>query len=205
MRVLVSLLAVLALTACFDAEMVLDFKDETSVETIVTTKLNRALYDMSTMDGSDPCEGGTSTLTETDFACQQSATMTIDEAIARPNPFGKDGEFDPSEGMAIERIDDNTLRVTVNLDELDSPDNTPEELDGMNEMAAAAFAGHSIIFRVRGYEILDTTGTLSDDRKEASLVIPITGLMTGNAGVVSPFVTTVKLAKQCSFFGLFCD
>jgi hypothetical protein len=36
-------------------------------------------------------------------------------------------------------------------------------------------------------------------------VIPITGLMTGNAGVVSPFVTTVKLAKQCSFFGLFCD
>lgn len=205
MRALVSLAAFLALSACFDAEMVLDFKDQTNVETTVITKLNRALYDMSTIDGGDPCQGGTSTLSEDTFTCVQSAEMTIEEAMARPNPFGKDGEFDPAEGMAIDRVDDNIVRVTVNLDELDSPDNAPEGMEGMEGMAAAAFAGHSIVFRVRGYEILDTTGTLSQDRKEAALVIPITGLIAGNPGVVSPFVTTVKLAPKCLFFGLFCD
>jgi hypothetical protein len=205
MRAFLSLLAVLALSACFDAEMVLDFKDQTSVETTVTTKLNRALYDMSALGDQDPCEDGNGTLTEENFTCVQSAVMTIDEAIARPNPFDQSGEFDPSEGLTITRLDENTLRVTVNLDELNNPTNTPEELEGMGDMAAAAFAGHSIIFRVRGYKIIDTTGTLSDDGTEAALVIPITGLIAGTTGLPPVFETTVQLERKCAFLGLFCD
>lgn len=205
MRLLVALLALLGLTACFDAELVLDFKDETNVETTLISKMTRAVYDMSTIDGSDPCEGGNSTLDEETFACIQTAEMTIDAAIASPNPFAKEGSFDPSEGMMIERLDDNSLRVTVDLGKLDSPDNRPDELKGMSEMAAAPFAGHSIIYRVRGYKILDTNGTLSEDGKEAALVVPIPGLITGNPGVVSPFVTHVQLAPNCAFLGLFCD
>lgn len=205
MRAFISIVSFLVLAACFDAEMVLDFQDETNVETTVITKMGRALYDMSSIDGSDPCEGGTTTVDENNFTCVQTAMMTIDEAIARPNPFGNDDDFDPANGMTITRIDDNTVQVTVNLDELDSPDNTPEELDGMEDMAAAAFAGHSIIFRVKGYKIVDTNGTLSEDGKEASVVIPMTGLITGNLDVPSPFVTTVQLEKSCAFLGLFCD
>lgn len=205
MRALISTLAFLALTACFDAEMVLDFKDRDSVETSVITKLNRALYDMTTLDGTDPCEGGTSMLDEETFTCEQTTTRSIEEAMARPNPFDGGEEFDPAEGMSIERLDDNTVRVSVNLDDLDSPDNMPEELDGMDEMAAAAFAGHSITFRVRGYKIIETTGTLSEDGKEAALVIPMTGLIAGNLNITSPFVTTVQLEKSCAFLGMFCD
>ncbi|GKY86259.1 hypothetical protein [Sinisalibacter aestuarii] len=205
MRAILSLVAVLTLTACFDAEMVLDFKDRENVETTVTTELARALYDMSSLSDQDPCENGIGTLTEESFTCVQSATMTIDEAIARPNPFNESEEFDPSEGMTLTRIDDNTMRVSVKLDELNNPDNTPEQLDGMGDMAAAAFAGHSIIFRVRGYKILDTTGTLSEDGREASLVVPITGLLTGNTGLPPAFETTVQLEKSCAFLGLFCD
>lgn len=205
MRALVSTLAFLVLAACFDAEMVLDFKGRENVETTMITKLNRALYDMSMLDDSDPCEGGTSSLDAETFTCEQTTVMAIDEAIARPNPFDNSDDFNPAEGMKIERIDDNTVRVTVNLDDLDNPDNMPEEMDGMDDMAAAAFAGHSITFRVRGHKITETTGTLSQDGKEAALVIPMTGLIAGNAGVTSPFVTTVQLEKSCAFLGLFCD
>lgn len=205
MRILVSLLALLGLTACFDAELVLDFKDEANVETTLISKMTRSVYDVSTLDGSDPCEGGSSTLDEESFACIQTAEMTIDQAIVRPNPFGKEGNFDPSEGLAIERLGDNTLRVTVDLGKLDSPENRPEELKGMSEIAAAPFAGHSIIYRVRGYKILETNGTLAEDGKEASLVVPIPGLITGKFDVVSPFTTTVQLTKHCAFLGLFCD
>lgn len=205
MRALVASLAFLGLAGCFDAEMVLDFKDQQTVETTVITKLNRALYDMTTIDGKDPCEGGTSTLGEQTFTCVQAAEMTIDEAMARPNPFGTEGDFDPAEGLTIARLDENTVRVSVDLDALDDPENTPEEMEGMKDMAAAAFAGHSIIFRVRGYKVLDTTGTLSEDGKEASVVIPMTGLIAGNPGIASPFTTTVQLERQCAFLGLFCD
>lgn len=205
MRTVLSLVAMLVLSGCFDAEMVLDFQDQENVETTVTTKLTRALYDMSALSDQGPCEGGTGTLSEDIFTCVQSATMTIEDAIARPNPFDAGDEFDPAEGMSIVRVDENTVTVTVDLDQLNDPANTPEQLEGMGEMAAAAFAGHSIVFRVRGYKILDTTGTLSEDGKQAEMVIPITGLITGKTGLPPTFETTVQLEKSCAFLGLFCE
>lgn len=205
MRAVLSLVAVLALAGCFDAEMVLDFKDQENVETTVTTTLARALYDMSTLSDQEPCEGGNGTLSEESFSCIQTASMTIDEAIVRPNPFDAGGEFDPAEGLSIVRVDENTVTVTVDLDKLNDPSNTPEQLEGMGDMAAAAFAGHSIVFRVRGYKILNTTGTLSENGTEAEMVIPITGLITGKTGLPPTFESSVQLQPNCAFFGLFCD
>lgn len=205
MRAVLSLFAVLVLAGCFDAEMVLDFKDKETVETTVTTQLDRALYDMSALSDQDPCEGGTGTLSEDSFACVQTASMTIEDAISRPNPFDSGNDFDPAEGMSIVRVDENTVTVTVDLVQLSDPTNTPEQLEGMGEMAAAAFAGHSIVFRVRGYRILETTGTLSEDGKQAEMVIPIPGLITGKTGLPPTFETRVQLEKSCAFLGLFCD
>ncbi len=58
---------------------------------------------------------------------------------------------------------------------------------------------------MRGYKIIDTTGTLSDDGTEAALVIPITGLIAGTTGLPPVFETTVQLERKCAFLGLFCD
>ena len=205
MRPVLAVLAPLALAACFDAEMTLDFIDAETVEISAMTTMSRELYDMGAMSGSDPCEGGEGKVTASEYTCVQTSTGSIDEIVATgTGPIGME-DFELGEGLTLTRDGDNIVVVSFDLDAMTDTNDPDDPLADLDDAMAAAFVGHSVIYRIRGYKILSTTGDLSEDGTEAEIVIPIPSLATGDLPVESPFVTEVQLAKDCAFLGLFCD
>ncbi len=63
----------------------------------------------------------------------------------------------------------------------------------MEEMLRAAFQGHAITMNVSGgAEIVETNGTLSDDGKTATFVIPLEKMLDEDPGLPPSFDVTVK-------------
>lgn len=183
---LASLLFTLPLAACFDAEITLDFPDEDTAEATMVMTASADFYEMAASGGEAFCENGTEEqLADASYRCTETFTGTVDEAINDP---------DIGEGMSIERRDGGLLFVSFDLAEVTSGMQPPEEAGGeeMLAMMAEAFAGHAITMNIAGNEVVETNGTVSEDGKMATFVIPLDTLVTGPETLPSSFDVLVR-------------
>jgi len=182
---LLSLLVVVPLAGCFDAEMSLNFPDENSAEATMKMVASADFYAMASSSGEEFCEGEESVDDAGNHVCIETVSGTIDEIVADP---------DVGEGLTIERRDGGLLYVAFDLGDI-TEDLAPPEEEGAEEMMAMmmeAFAGHSIRMELSGAEILETNGTLSDDGKSASFEIPLDQLLAQTMQLPESFNALVR-------------
>lgn len=196
-------LAALPLPGCIDAEVTVDFKDETTVETAMDLTLGRELFDLTGGDPQKLCKGGTATVGADAVSCVQRKTMTVDEflteAQAKPAPNSPEGAL--RKALVVERLDDRRLKVSLDFAGLAAAGG-PEAAQArqMGALMRGVLSGHDLVFRIRAPEIEATTGTLSDDGRTAEYVLPLVAVLSDTAP--QPFVTTLAL-KSC-WFGFIC-
>lgn len=204
-RALAALISLLVLTACIDAEIEINFKDQKTAEGRLMMAMSRQLYDMTAQKG-EPCKDGEAELTADSFICRTKGEISLDELVSGgATPFSTEGPINPSKGARFERLRDNRLKATFDFADLfKDREEKPQEMSGMEDMLRAALAGHSFTFIIKAHKIIETTGTLSDDGKEARFIIPVVKLLDEPPDVGGPFVTTVQLAPECRFI-FFCS
>lgn len=198
-RILLALTLALPLSGCIDADVTLDFKDETNAEVIADFSLGRQLFDMAGKSAEESCKDGTHSLTTEKFTCSTRKTMTIDALIAESKGKGSPPDGPNAalrETASIERLDDNRLRISLDFAELGGNRDEAQEMKEMAGMMRTALAGHSLVFRIRAPKVVETTGTLSADGKSAEYVVPLSAVLEETAP--KAFVTTIEL-KSCRF------
>lgn len=202
-RLFALMLAALPLSACIDADVTIDFKDETTVETAMDLQLGRELFDLTGGDPQKLCKGGTTTVGTDAVSCVQRKTMTVAEfmaeAEAKPAPNSPEGAL--RKAVVVERLDDRRLKLSLDFAGLAAaggPD--AAQARQMGALMRGVLAGHEMVFRIRAPGIEATTGTLSEDGRTAEYVLPLTAMLSDAAP--PPFVTTVELSR--CFLWVFC-
>ncbi|OIP85303.1 MAG: hypothetical protein AUK37_04440 [Rhodobacterales bacterium CG2_30_65_12] len=182
-----SLIFVLPLAACFDAEMTVAFPDEDNAVGTMVITATPEFYAMATSSGDPFCEGEDAALEDGSHSCTEIVTGTIDEFLADP---------DMSEGLAIERRDGGLLYVAFDLSEVTQDVAPPEEegtdAEQMRQMMMASFIGHKIAINIAGAEIIETNGTVSDDGTTARFEIPLETLLDSDTELPDTFNALVK-------------
>lgn len=180
-----SILFVVPLAACFDAELSLSFPDQDNAVAEMKMIAGPEFYAMATSDGDEFCDGEETTLDDGSHVCTEQVSGTIDEIV---------NDADIGDGMTVERRDGGLLFVSFDLGDL-TEDITPPEEEGADEMAEmmkAAFVGHSIKLNVSGAKVVETNGTLSEDGKTASYEIPLGAMFEPNFEMPKSFDVLLK-------------
>ena len=197
MRKLLAFLFVLPLAACFDADISVNFVDNENAEMTAVMSMGPEMFAMMAQSGEDPCEDGVGEAqADGSYICTITERDTIDNMIAEANaPSDPNDANSPTAGMAegyaIERLDGDTVRVSFDLSEMmsEKPD---EDMGEMADMLRASFMGHAITMNVSGAEIVETNGTISEDGKTATFVIPLDKMLDEDPGLPASFDVTVK-------------
>ncbi len=181
--------ACLSLTACIGVDVDIEVLSDDTGRMTGIFEMQRGMYDMAAADGdSDFCdesEGGTLELTPDKAICRMDRTATFEELFA--------GDDDDTEINAqIEPLGNNTVRVTIPLD--DFGNDMDEMLDdpAMLAMFRPMLEGYAISFSVSGAEILSSNGEVSADGRRATFAMPLTGLLDADLDLPDAFVTEVR-------------
>ncbi|MBV7407758.1 hypothetical protein [Maritimibacter sp. DP1N21-5] len=189
-------LAVLALTlplaACFDADVTADFTDREAVRLDAVMTMGADVYQMAASMGEDPCKDGVGTVNaDGSYTCAQSDVRTLEALMAEvadPN-----SDLGMSEGVSMVETPEGYVRVSFDLSDMTADMPSPEERAQMAMMFGDAFVGHAITIRVRGEEIIETSGEIVDDGKTAQLVIPLEDMFSSaNPDVPEMFEVVVQ-------------
>lgn len=179
----VSLALTLPLAACFDVDITADFSGADSAEMTMVMRATPEFTALATQSGEDLCKDGDGALeADGSYVCTDVVTGTIDEIAANP---------DFKEGMRIERRDGGALYVEFDLGDLTKDIQIPED-DGAEEMRAMmidSFEGHAISITVRGKEILESNGVVSEDGTSARFDLDLTALLKAPTEVPEAFGT----------------
>jgi len=200
-RLALALLLAVPLSGCIDADLTLEFVDQTRVETAMDLKLGRELFDLTGKAPQDLCKDGTATVGADSVTCTQRSAMTLDAFIAQADRGGTDPADRIRQAARVERLGNDRLRVTLDFAAMTAAGG-PEVAQArqMAGLLRAALAGHSLVFRIKAPEIESTTGTLAPDGRTAEYVLPLGALLADPPP--APFVTTLAL-KSC-WFGFIC-
>jgi len=197
MRILIALLMILPLAACFDADVSMNFVDSETAEMNAVMTMGPELYAMGSQSGEDMCEDGEGVLADDgSYVCTISQVDTIDALIAQSQTEteGKSAPTDVSQGFTVERLDDDTVRVSFDLATMmkDASEGKPEDLGEMEAMLRAAFEGHAITLNVSGAAIVESNGEISEDGATATFVLPMLALLEDTVDLPEEFFTVVK-------------
>ena len=188
---LLALLPVLLLSGCFDIDVDLTFTKDEQVRLRSEVRMPKSLF-LLVMDDADSdlgklCEGGTPVIKADTVSCIQRKTASLEEAIR------------------IEKAGDGVVRVVVDVATLLANANKEAGNEGDQTIAALMLTGHGITFRITGEEVLESNGRISDDKRTASLTVPLTALVDPAARKSLPetFTTTLRYRPPCRLW-VFC-
>jgi len=170
------------LSACIDVDMLIDFTGTNEATATAEMRMAKDFFEMTGQSVEDACEDGVGELTETEFVCRVVEGGTIDEIAAG------EGGLEMEEGLAVERVGDDQVRVTIDLADMMGDD----DMGGAAEMKEM-FEGHAFTFRVRGAEIIESNGEISSDGTTASITVPLVDLVDPAVGPGEPFVSLIQL------------
>lgn len=204
LRALLAFWLIALTSACIDAEVEMNFVDATTMEGALHVTLSRQLFDMTGGDIPKSCPDGEHALTEDSFTCHTKGSGSIEDLLANQTLPFNGGETSPAEGLRFERTGKNSLKTTLDFSKTLANREQPEDMGGMEDMMRAALAGHSFVFKIKAYKILNTTGTLSEDGKEARFIIPVVTLLDKEPDFGGPFITEIQLEQSCTLW-IVCD
>lgn len=204
-RILAPFALLTFLSGCLDIDVTMDFKDAETAEMAVSMVMSREFYDATGgAKGKGICptpkggEGADLVVGEKEVTCSATKTVLVEDVISGAAGKGSKGSkgIDADKMAKVERIDDTTLRVTMDLAGL-MQQRPKQDAGGAEDMLRAAFAGHNLTFRIKAARIVDTTGELSEDGTTATKVVPIAAFIDAKPDFGAPFVTTLKLEESC--------
>ncbi len=185
--------AMLLLAGCFDVDVTMDFTGDDNVEVLSTYKMSRELYAMMQDGETDDCEDGEKSLTEEYYTCSEVEKFTVTELLEQEGDSvalpGQEEEMP----MIVERIDDDILRIVIPLGDLMEGMGDDEEMPPeMLVMFKEAMLGHGMKLTIRGQEIMQTNGEVSEDGRSAVLNIPLVELLEEKPEIPEEFIVVVK-------------
>ncbi len=195
MKKLLFALLLLPLAGCFDADMTFTVNDDDTATMRAVMSMGPEMYGMIASSGEDPCEEGVGeTLADGGYICTIEETDTLDNIVAdlKQAQEGQESPMDLAEGFTLERLDGGLVKVAFDLASLGEGAAESGMDPAMMGSMMQAFEGHGMTITVVGKEIVDTNGTLSDDRKSATMHIPLTAIMTQDATLPNSFDVTLK-------------
>lgn len=178
---LLTLLFVIPLAGCFDAEMNLDFSKEDNVTMVATMNMSPDLFQMMSGMGQDPCvdaQGVGSANPDGSYSCTMTESGTLDDIIAMSQDVEQNGTpFSQAGGTTVERRGD-AIFVSFDLAKMMADMPPAEERAQMSMMFGDAFTGKAITINVTADTIIETNGTLLDDGKTAQFVIDLAAMFS---------------------------
>lgn len=199
-RLALCLACLFGLSACIDADLMLDFKDAEAVETTIDLRMSRDAHAL-VIGRTGFCRDGRATVDAGSVTCREQRVTTVQDLL-EASATGADGgpEAMLRRAERIERLDERRLRVTLDLAALSGSVPELREAQAMAGLMRSMLAGHDLTFRVRAPVIEETTGTLLPDGCTAEYVLPLATALGGTPP--APFVTTLAL-RGC-FLWVFC-
>ncbi len=204
---LLALLPVLLLAGCFDIDVDLTFTKDEQVRLRSEVRMPKSLFllvsDDADSDLGKLCEGGSPVVKADTVSCIQRTTASLEEAIS--GRLFADNDTGSQMEIRVEKAGDGVVRVLVDVATLLA--NASEEAgeEGDQAIAALMLTGHGITFRITGEEILESNGRISDDKRTASLTVPLSALVDPAARKSLPetFTTTLRFRPPCRLW-VFC-
>ncbi len=204
---LLALLPVLLLSGCFDIDVDLTFTKDEQVRLRSEVRMPKSLF-LLVMDDADSdlgklCEGGTPVIKADTVSCIQRKTASLEEAMS--GRLFADNDTGAQMEIRIEKAGDGVVRVVVDVATLLANANKEAGNEGDQTIAALMLTGHGITFRITGEEVLESNGRISDDKRTASLTVPLTALVDPAARKSLPetFTTTLRYRPPCRLW-VFC-
>ena len=178
----------LALAGCIGVEAEIEVLGADSARMAGVLQMQRGIYEMAggEIEFCGEGEDGVLELTDANAICRFEMTGSFDDLF---------GDDDPDPGAlpaGIALIAEGVARVTIPLTDL--TDDSSDMLDdpAMLDMVRPMFAGYEIAFVVRGAEILESNGTIADDRRSARFAMPIVDLLDPDLAPPDAFVTDLR-------------
>ena len=189
-RPLLALTAALTLTACIEVDMNVEILGQDEARVTGFMQMNRQMYDMSGGDASfcNADEGGTLVLTETHARCDFAKQGTFAEVMQTGDAAGPDDE--PTGELTW--LDTNRVRAFFPMGTFNEGTADMGEDPQMEAMMRQMLTGLSITLRVSGAEIESSTGTISQDGKQALITVGVDDVFDKTRGPISDFETIVK-------------
>ncbi len=204
---LLALAPVLLLAGCFDIDVDLTFTQDEQVRLRSEVRMPKSLF-LLVMDDADTglsklCEGGSPVVQADTVSCIQRKTASLEEAVS--GRLFADDDTDSQMEIRIEKAGDGVVRVSVDIAALLANANKEAGGEGDQALAALMLTGHGITFRITGEEVLESNGRISDDKRTASLTVPLTALVDPLARKSLPesFTTTLRFRPPCRLW-VFC-
>ncbi|MGR3395941.1 MAG: hypothetical protein ACU0BC_11650 [Pseudooceanicola nanhaiensis] len=206
MRSLIGLAALALLPACMRGDMTLDFESPEVVVARSAIDLTLPMLDAFGMGADGVCGAGKATETAQGVTCRSVKRNDVAEVIAGRVDFGGfGGEMDLTGIVTTERIRSDRIRVSVDVAAL---------VDAVRAVDPAGYGAflheandadvQGLILRVRGGEIVGTTGQLSEDGEEARIFIRASVFQTPDPDISGYFITLLTFPGDC-LIDLFCD
>ena len=214
MKRLLTATFVLLLSGCFDAEVTVDFQDDTTMLVAYELRMDRALYDMTGGNTDESFCGDASEVVvgEAQAICSGEETRMIADVLsAQGSTAPSSSNYGVFSEPPFSLVQESSVqyRVTFDIEQMFAQSQTEMAQDdipeGMEDMARAALAGRSFVLRVRAHEVIETNGVVSDDRKEATHYIPMTILLEDSPDFGPAFTTVLRTAPSCRLFGMICN
>ena len=198
------LILMLPLAACLDVESEVSIGEDEVITAETTMVLGRQLYDMMQMAGDQGpglcAPDSVKVETPESVSCKTTETMTIDEAIEQADAARKEDPFFGE--MAMVRLDDERLRITLPLD-FENIEGKPDDLDANNPMFGMitdGLKGSEIVMRFRALEVESSNGTISADGTMVELVIPTLEIVQPSGTLPKTFEAVLKY-RNCGLLG----
>ena len=195
------------LAGCYDIDVTARVNDDKTVTMISLTEIDREFYDTDE-DDDGSCPKDKAEIGEKTVVCHEEHTSGLGTLKVRPDDPDPSEIGDPT--ITATEIDDGVIRVSFPLQDLKdsalaraASARPGQDLTSAEALLSITLADHTLSLNVTGNEIVDTNGTLSEDGKSASLVIPLVDLVgTDLDHLPAAFTADVRL-HGCSFW-IFC-
>jgi hypothetical protein len=185
-----SLAVIVPLAACFDVDAKIAITGDDQAEMTMKMTIGADLVAMLQGTEQDPCEGMEGSVQDDgSYVCTDNKSGSIEELMSDP---------DMGEGMTIEKRDGGLYYVAFDLGDLTGDMGLGDEEMGAEEQAQMAammrgmFEGHSMVLHIAGAEVIETNGTISDDGKTATYVLPLTDLLDEELELPETFNALVR-------------
>lgn len=206
MRTLIGLTALALLPSCMRGDLTLDFESPEVVVARSAVDLPLPMLDAFDVGAERVCGAGKATEDAHGVTCRSVKRNDVADVIAGKVDFGGfGGEIDLGDIATTRRIGTDRIRLSVDIaalvDAVRSVD--PANYGTFLRKDARAGGAQGLILRVRGGEIVGTTGQLSDDGEEARIFIRASVFQAPYHDVSGHFITLLKFPGDC-LIDLFC-
>lgn len=207
MRFLLGLAALALLPACMRSDLTLDFRSPEVVVARSSVDLPPAMLEAFGAGSGRLCGAGEAVEGSHGLTCHGSRQNEVSRLVTGQVDFGGfGGEVDVSGIVTTELLSRDRLRVSVDMAALVRAVQAvdPARFGALLPAQARYDGDEGLVLRIRGGEIIGTTGQLSADGREARVFIRAARFQEADPDFGGPFITLLKFQGEC-LFDFFCD